>query len=249
MAPPCGEPHTPFRNKDILMNLKRTLLSTAVLATSLASAPALADLTPITGFYFGALGGQADFGQSRGAFDQITLDTLAEVGFTDINGFSELDNEDIGFGVFAGYRIWDYFAIEGQYLDIGEMKYTADVTGTLGGTPDVPANLELTQAVSGPAIALVGILPFDGPWEIYARAGMLFADTEFCARGEIDGEADSFCDSESSEEPMAALGFTFHIGDHISVRAEYTKVFDVGSEEDEMEEDVNFINLHFAWRL
>jgi hypothetical protein len=232
------------------MNLKRTLLSTAVLVTGLASAPAFADLTPITGFYFGALGGQTDYGQSRGAFDAIVIATVQDAGFDVVDGFSELDNEDIGFGAFAGYRIWDYFAVEALYVDIGEMKYNADIILSDGVNNDIPADFELTQSINGPALALVGILPFDGPWEVYARAGMLFGDTEFCARASIDGGTPGeVCDSESSEETLAGVGFGFHIGDHISVRAEYTKIFDVGSEEDEMEEDVNFINLHFVWRL
>lgn len=231
------------------MNLKRTLLPTAVLVTGLASAPAFADLTPITGFYFGAFGGQSDYGQSRGRFNDIVIASIEDSGLQFIDGVSELDNEDLGYGAFAGYRIWDYFAIEAQYMDVGEMKYNADVVVSDGG-PNFPGSFELTQNIKGPAVTLVGILPFDGPWEVYARAGVLFGDTEFCGSVSFDGgPPGTFCDSESGEKTMAGAGFTFHIGDHISVRAEYTKVFDVGSAEDNMEEDVNLLNLHFAWRL
>jgi len=231
------------------MNLKRTLLATAVLVAGLGGAPAFAELMPITGFYFGALGGQADYGQSRGRFNEIVVLSIEDAGLTFVDGVSEIDNEDIGFGAFAGYRIWDYFAIEALYLDLGEMQYDADTTVSAGG-PNFPANFQLTQNISGPALSLVGILPFDGPWEVYARAGMVFGDTEFCARVSLDGvQGDAFCDSESGEETLAGVGFAFHIGDHISLRAEYTKVFDVGSESDNMEEDVNFLNLNFLWRL
>jgi opacity protein-like surface antigen len=232
------------------MNLKRTLVATTVLVSGFAGAPAFADLTPITGFYFGALAGQTDYGQSRSAFDGIAITALESTGLTVLDGVSELDSEDIGFGAFAGYRIWDYFAIEAVYVDLGELKYNADVILSDGaGQDDIPGSVELTQSASGPALTLVGILPFDGPWEVYARAGVLYADTEFGARIDIDGTVGEGSDSETFTETLAGVGFAFHIGDHISVRAEYTKVFDVGDEEADMEDDVNFINLHFVWRL
>jgi hypothetical protein len=229
------------------MNPKLYLLRPALLTLAFAGTPAMAALTPMSGLYAGISAGQADFGRDRGTFDDATIFAIEDAGFNFGGGISELDNEDYGFGAFLGYRIFDYFAIEGSYHDLGQLEYNADFNFDDGVT-DMLGSANVTASSKGPLISLIGILPFDGPWEVFARAGMYFNDMEFAATVNLDGLVGTGSDSVSTEEMVGGLGASFHIGDHISLRGEFTRFFDVGNE-DTGEDDVNLIALHAVWRF
>src|SRR5687767_5693210 len=86
------------------------------------------------------------------------------------------DEEGTSWSVGAGYRFNRYLALEANYVNLGTLNatHTFNMPPFLGGgTLAFHRELETT----GPALAAFGILPISDSWELFVRAGILFADT------------------------------------------------------------------------
>jgi hypothetical protein len=199
-----------------------------------------------------ALGSRAEAGDVGfyvgGAFGVATKDTpsteyeaLADFlyedvySFTPTSGAPSFDDSDTSYSLLVGYRLNRYIALEGGYARLGKLAYRSFASG------DFPndrgeVNLSMDSETSGFSVAALGVLPLNYSWEIYGRAGMLFATNEFSltirARGDVFAQpsgADSF--SKSSEEMFAGLGVSFRFFDIYDLRLEYQRYFDAGNEE------------------
>jgi opacity protein-like surface antigen len=201
------------------------------------------------GFYLGLSGGQASYDASQDDFDAIVFDALTSSGFIVVNGSSDLDDSDTGFSGLGGYRFNPYLAVEAAYVDLGELSYTG--TGTVR-LPPIPGTLaqtvSLTAATKGPMISAVGSIPLSDAFDLYGRAGILFADTEVDISLNVSGvsSADSF--SDDSQDTVLGLGGAWHVGDAWTFRLEYQRALDVGSE-DTGETDVDFVSLGALFNL
>lgn len=154
------------------------------------------------------------------------------------------DEEGTSWGVGAGYRFNRYLALEASYVNLG----TLNATHTLnmlpfpgGGTLTFHRELETT----GPALAAFGILPISDSWELFVRAGILFADTDLTTR--INGSRNSI--SFDSEPTTLGAGAQFDWQDHWSARLEFLRSFDVGGDDVASEADVDAVSLAVLYRL
>jgi opacity protein-like surface antigen len=89
---------------------------------------------------------------------------------------------------------------------------------------------------------VLGILPFAEVWEVYARLGMYFGDTEATLDTTIDGVAVpelSGDDSKSEEEFIYGIGIGYTFNETWNFRAEYTIFPDIGDEDLTGEADVD----------
>jgi OOP family OmpA-OmpF porin len=207
----------------------KKILALATFAALCAAQPALAGET---GFYVGADVGQMSVDVDKGDIDSALMDGLFFEGLF-FDGTSDVDDSDTTFGFTVGYQFMPYFAVEGQYLDLGEAKYSAsgdiyDEFEKFLGTADIA----ITQDSSGFALSALGILPIQEVWEVYARLGMYFGDTEAKVSVAVDGVApDSMSDSKSEEEFFYGIGGGFTFNETWNIRAEYTIFQDIGDDE------------------
>lgn len=227
------------------------------------------------GFYFGASGGQAKYDFNLPAVPVATIGFLPPVaGFvpdptfvfrpnpgnpvfiTPVPAGAAFvaarpvlwlpgdDEEGTSWGVGAGYRFNRYLALEASYVNLGTLNatHTINMSPFLGGgTLTFHRELETT----GPALAAFGILPISDSWELFVRAGILFADTDLTTR--INGSRNSI--SFDSEPTTLGAGAQFDWQDHWSARLEFQRSFDVGGDDVASEADVDAVSLAVLYRL
>ena len=131
------------------------------------------------GFYVAGYYGEAKFdGVDKARFDDYATFVYSVYGFTPEQTVSTLgDDKDASFGMAAGYRLFPNLAIEGGYVDLGELSYRNDSFGTHIDHQE-PWFQKLGVSASGIALSALGVLPLSYRWELYARGGVLFATNE-----------------------------------------------------------------------
>jgi OOP family OmpA-OmpF porin len=142
----------------------------AVLLLAAAGAASAQTADDERGFYVGALAGVAKY-PSRpkiivGNFTLKSTDTR---------------EEDMSWGLTAGYRFSRHIAVEAGYLDLGE--FTGKMVDSAGS--DLRADLRFSAR--GETLAFVALFPFGRRWEWYAKAGLLFQNVDFRLSGAQGG--------------------------------------------------------------
>ena len=140
---------------------------------------------------------------------------------------TETEDTDIGYEAVFGYRFNRYVAGELGLLQVG------DLTNTIRGDYDagtgagiVPASVSFKYNFGGPIIAVVGILPLGDKFELYGRAGVLFASADRDATARIDGEGQQLGGIKGdSTEIVYGIGASYHINVMYSIRAEYMRFY------------------------
>jgi hypothetical protein len=189
------------------------------------------------GLYIGGYVGQATKEVSRGPYDELN-DVIQDVAiFTPVDERISFDDTDTAFGIVMGYRLNRYLALEAGYMRLGTVTYKSRATG------DYPfdsgfLNTTLESQTSGFTATVLGVWPLTRNWELFARAGMLFATNRlrlhFAAEGETfipaigNGAAGSF--SKGSSDTYAGVGISRRIFEIYELRLEYHRVFDNGEE-------------------
>ncbi len=111
--------------------MKKISIAVLLASAAVSSAAFAAD----QGFYIGANVGQAK------------LSTTAQI--------NPATTSTTAFSVLGGYQINKYFAVEGQYINLGDFK---EGNGT-------------SHTVTGYGATAVGILPFNDQWSAYGKLG------------------------------------------------------------------------------
>ena len=244
------------------MDIARTLLACVMLSGAVGASAA------DRGFYFGVLGGQADYEFEQQEFFPVAgfvpsppvlrpppggtpfpfpPDLSFGVATSFISPLSwppDADHEAGAWGVVAGYRIFRYAAVELTYLDLGSLERTERL---VLGFPPITSSVEIRNelATSGPAASALGILPISDYWEVYARAGVLFADME--ATSSIMGSSSSI--TFGSDSLLWGAGTQFNWGAHWSVRLDFQRFENVGEDNGAGEADIDLLSLGVMFRL
>ncbi len=196
-----------------------------------------------SGFYFGAFGGQASY-DAQDELDELFLDAFDFAGLDVLDGESDLD-EATGFGVVAGYKFNQYFALEASYIDLGSADYSAEALVT-DGFVTFPMEVGASLEANGPAVAAVGSIPLSEAFAIYGKLGMFFADTELSVS--IEGDAvDPF--TATSEEVFYGAGIAWMIGERFAIDLAFQRFTDVGDEDENGEVDIDLTTIGFSYRL
>jgi opacity protein-like surface antigen len=221
-----------------------------------------------TGFYFGVFAGQAKYD-----FDSPQLPIIGQIpdgGFigpglrppplnpanpivippafavaTGVLWLPSDDDEATAWGATAGYRIGRYVAVELNYLNLGKLEASDLVLLPPfpgGGTTTLQRELETT----GPALSVLGILPLSASWEVYLRAGVLFADMEFTT----SIGASSASHTTGSEAAAVGAGVQFNWAEHWSARIELQRFLEVGEDDTfSSSADIDLLSLGIFYRL
>ena len=181
-----------------------------ILAALSASTTIAAD----NGFYgYGSLG-QA----STNRKSQVDA-TITGAGITAFS--SQADETDTTYKIQAGWRFNPYFAVEGGYVDLGKYSYHARSTAPVVATRD--GNLK-TDAWN---IGLVGSLPINESFSLFANGGVFSYTTKFTYTG--TGIA---CPNQNRSERGAPLyygvGAAWNVTPNWFLRAEYEVYKNIG---------------------
>jgi OOP family OmpA-OmpF porin len=169
----------------------KRLFTASIIAASLASGAAFAQVGPYVG---------ASIGMSNYSTEEC---------------FGDCDKTDIGGKIFGGYMFTPYIGGEVMYGSFGKAK--VGFTDIVNGVP-VTANGEFKS--SGWAAFLVGQYPIDN-FRLFGKLGFARLDNELsitATSGPFGAAAD---DSDSSTEFAWGLGATYMFNKNLGVRAEY----------------------------
>lgn len=195
----------------------------------------------------GAEVGQSTLDVSKDDLDDLTLTAINQSGLFVTSASSSLDDSDTTYGVFVGYRFLPFLAAELAWFDMGTASYSGSgivSDGLFSAQLDVDAEAE----VSGPALSLLGIYPINDRWEVFGRAGVLFAETELSFSASFPGLAsESASVSTDTEELLWGAGIAYNFNSNVGVRVEYTQVLDVGDDDETGEGDVDRIVLNLSY--
>ncbi len=198
------------------MNRKTWILIASATLTSISATPALA---ADPGFYLTVAVGQAEE-------DPRSIGTNIAFGFppTAIQHIDpdrvDVDESGVAWSVAMGYRLNPYVAVEVEYMDFG----TTDISEHYDLGPPVipPFPSEFTRMysskVTGPALSLLGSVPVGKGFDMFLRAGVLFADRELEFAQSV-GLDDTF----GSTVWLAGAGVNWSFASRWAIRAEYQR--------------------------
>ena len=218
-----GLPITLTRVPIVMKSRTISILAAATAAgtMSLPAAPARAD---DTGFYVGA-----NVGRVLSTYRRSDLNDGVNTAFGGTaNGFtlgpSSVQKTHVMWWADVGYMVSRNFGVEGSYLYLGSLRYSAfgtlpSASGT--GTTNVSVNLDIKS--HGPALAMVGVLPMTNFWELDARLGAYEGKTSttFLSVGD---NTTSGRDSKSSTSLLAGVGTALTVSSHCIVRLDYMRL-------------------------
>lgn len=183
------------------------------------------------GAYAGASIGMSNYSSDQSGTEAELVVALENAG--DIVDGPEVETEDspIGYQAAFGYRFTRYLAFEIGLADYGELTSKGSATYDEGGGP-FPLSFTVGFDAQGPVISAIGILPLNEKFELYARAGLMFASSERSVTTRVDGErGPSGTAQGDSQELVIGAGAAFNFNQAYSIRVEYQRVGDVGQED------------------
>lgn len=216
----CNRDGLPITLTRVPIVMKSRTISVLAAATaagtmSLPAAPARAD---DTGFYVGA-----NVGRVLSTYRRSALNDGVNTAFGGTaNGFtlgpSSVQKTHVMWWADVGYMVSRNFGVEGSYLYLGSLRYSA--FGTLAST-NVTVNLDIKS--HGPALAMVGVLPMTNFWEVDARLGAYEGKTTTTYLS-VGDTTQSGRNSKSSTSPLAGVGTALTVSSHCTVRLDYMRL-------------------------
>ena len=208
----------------------------AFVSLGMLAAPA-ADANEV-GFYIGANLGLSTKKGDRADYEDFASEVHDFFNFTPTQFSSSFDESDQTYNLQAGYRFNRFLAIEGAYTDLGQISYRSQASGVFP-MDQGTINFNVDSETTGFTVSALSVLPLTYNWEVYVRAGALFATNRLKinlrVRGEIfatpggDNISDSF--SKSTTDYLGGVGVGMRLLDIYDLRLEYQRIFDAGLEE------------------
>ncbi|HEX7114433.1 MAG TPA: outer membrane beta-barrel protein [Steroidobacter sp.] len=217
----------------------------AILATLLVIAAG--GLTPARaaqyGLYAGVSYAQTDREAESAEFAAAVANIYEDNGFTPVDSTVSFDTKDSAYGFAVGYRLFEHLAVEGGYMDLGEVAYRDRSAGLFDGTTPENWGQNIDSSTSGIALSALAVLPLTYRLEVYARAGFLLASNEATVFITDGVQSARFRVTKSGFDPLAGVGLTFSFFEIYNLRLEYMRVFDAGDEETLGEADTDLAML------
>lgn len=182
------------------------ILQKSLVVVSLFSMVSLAQAAE--GFYIGLNVGQASY--------DAVLDDFAFLDDGSIISAS-LDDSDTSFSFTLGYQLTPNFALEGGYVDLGELTVSATSDGS--GLLYAPGSVALKAAVDGLFFDVKGILPLNEQFSLYGKLGLLKWDAEVTL-SDVTG---SLSESTDENDTFFGVGGSFNISNTMALNLDYTK--------------------------
>lgn len=181
-----------------------------------------------TGIYLGGSLGYASIDTDEGELQS----DLTAAGLT---GTLSVDDDDLGWKLYGGYRFNQYFAAELAYVDLGTAEADVNITAPVAGSANVEAEAD------GVTLALIGRYPFNDKFSAFAKAGAFFWEVEGQASVTVLGATTTLGDDDDGTDFVFGLGADYALTDHISLRAEWERY--------DMDEDVDMFSAGIEYRF
>lgn len=222
--------------------MRAAIIAFIVLAGSVGAGTARAAQL---GIYAGVSFAMVEKDSSRTAFEDEALLVYNAFGFTPTSTSASLDPKDSSYGFVVGWRLTEHIALEGGYMDLGTVAYKDRSTGLFANTPP-PENWaqNIETSTSGIALSALGILPLSYRWEVYARGGVLIANSEESVFITDNINSQKLRATQSSFDLFAGAGVGFSLAEIYNIRLEYGRVFDAGDDKVLNEADVDMATLN-----
>jgi OmpA family protein len=202
------------------------------------------------GIYAGVSYAMVKKDSTRSAFEDEAriVDSLAAFAPAPQGTTATFDTKDSSYGFVVGWRLSEHFALEGGYMDLGDVEYREHSDGVFF-APDPPEQGSLQKNIdsgtSGIQVSALGILPLTYRWELYARGGVLIANsTEDVFVIDDLGTPGRIQVNQSGFDLLAGAGISFSLADIYRLRLEYVRVFDAGEDETLDAADVDMVALN-----
>lgn len=212
-----------------------------------------------SGFYFGALGGRAEYGFDSAAPAPMVVNGSSATVVPDLNSFvfegnttavvaphlrwpADAEDEANAWGATAGYRIFRFAAVELSYLDLGTLR-RSELVYTILPTPS--PFLRSALQTRGLAASALGLAPLSEHWDLYVRAGALYAEME----SKVSYYASPRSASSDSTSLLWGGGVQFNWGAHWSARLDFQRFLNVGESDGAAEADIDLLTLGILYRL
>ena len=154
-------------------------------------------------------------------FDISRSDLTSEAASAGVTGtVTRLDDDDLGWKVFAGYRFHQHFAAEGFYVNLGEVSLDFSTTAPTAATISAKGDLQ------GGGGALVGMIDVTERFGLHAKAGAYWWHSDATAVASIGGTSVSAASDTDGVDPMLGIGASFAVNDNVGVRVEWERFFD-----------------------
>lgn len=131
------------------------------------------------GFYIGASAGYSEYDveKSDGFLIGIVGAGLGGFGVQVYPDEQDVDDGELGYGATLGYRVNSWLAAEVGYTMFGDAEVSETYDTNFPSVPTFPPQITRTHTseIRGPAMSLLVMLPL-GQFDLFARAGVLFAD-------------------------------------------------------------------------
>ncbi len=201
------------------------------------------------GAYGSVMAGHSTYGGDHTQDENVLIASLENAGVPFQNVTASTKDSDIGYQAAFGYRFARHFAFEVALAQFGDLRSTG--RGELDFDEGfVPTSLTRKFSVGGPIFSMVGILPINQSFELFVRAGFLFAATQLQISSRIDGQSGGFGSAKGdSNNAVLGLGAAWHFNQAYSVRAEYLNLGKVGENNGSGREDLSAINLGVVIRF
>ena len=124
------------------------------------------------GIYAGISYSMVDKDSNRSDYANEALAIYNAFGFTPQTTTASFDAKDSSYGFVVGWRLTEHIALEGGYMDLGDVSYRDRSTGLFDNTPPAEnwaQNVE--TSTSGITFSALGILPLSYRWEVFLRGG------------------------------------------------------------------------------
>ncbi|WP_179957593.1 outer membrane beta-barrel protein [Exilibacterium tricleocarpae] len=243
-----------------MTNTRITALITA-LAAGVLSLPNHAQI--ITHWYFGA----GLLNSDHEVPDQNLSGPFSGGGTQTLNTVA--DTSDNGWKLFGGYQLHKHFAVEAAFIDLG--KFNRVGTSNLIDVPivtaedqiiiDVESDLDTELNPQGLSLTGIALLPLFKGFSLNARAGLLFTNYQAKTRSVtripafiLEGDEfpattirDTFTETVNDIEFSAGLGFDYRPLADWSIGFQWERYFDVGSDDINVEEDVDIVGVSVTY--
>jgi hypothetical protein len=195
------------------------------------------------GIYAGISYAMVEKDSTRAAFENEALGIYDAFGFTPQSTSASLDSKDSSYGFVVGWRLTEHIALEGGYLDLGDVVYKDRSTGVFANTQqNWGQNIE--TSTSGIALSALAILPLSYRWELFARGGALISNSEESVFITDGNQSQKLRANQSGFDLFAGAGVSFSLAEIYNVRLEYGRVFDAGDTDLLDEADVDMLSLN-----
>lgn len=181
------------------------------------------------GFYVGFNLGQASY--------DVTLSDLSVFDDGSISSAS-IDDGDTSFSLTLGYQLTPNIALEGGFIDLGELTANANSDGT--GFLFAPGPVNFKVAVDGLFFDVKGLLPLNEQFSLYGKLGLL----KWSEEGTLSDSTGSLSGDDDGTDIFFGVGASFNINHNISINADYSR-YKVDEDEDNV--DVLSVGIQYGF--